>query len=204
MFFNNKFILASSSNSRYKILKKNNLSFTRTKPQCDEEGLKKRMIKKKQRPQKISLELARLKSQSISKIKKNILVVGSDTIINFNGKILNKAKNIKEAKKKILLMSGKAHKIYSSASVYYNNQEVWNNTQETQVKIRKVNKKEIHQYLSKTGEQITSSVGCYQLESLGPNIIEGIRGDFFNVMGFPLFPFLNFLKKYKASKEQND
>ena len=201
MFFNNKFILASSSNSRYKLLKNNNLSFTKINPQCDEEALKKKMIKKKQRPQKISLELARLKSQSISKIKKNILVVGSDTIINFNGKILNKAKNIKEAKKKILLMSGKDHKIYSSSSVYYNNREVWNSTQETKIKIRKLNKKEIHQYLTKTGKQILNSVGCYQLESLGPNIIEDINGDFFNVMGFPLFPFLNFLKKHKVNKK---
>ena len=200
MFFNNKFILASSSNSRYKILKKNNLSFIKVNPQCDEGGLKKNMIKKNKDPQKISLELARLKSQSISKIKKNTLVVGSDTIINFNGKILNKATNIKEAKKKILLMSGKIHKIYSSASVYYNNQEVWNNTQKTQVKIRKLNKKEINQYLSKTGKQILSSVGCYQLESLGPNIIEDIKGDFFNVMGFPLFPFLAFLKKFNINQ----
>ena len=103
MFFNNKFILASSSNSRYKLLKKNNLSFIKIKPQCDEDYLKKRLIKKKQEPHKISLELARLKSQSISKIKKNTLVVGSDTIINFNGKIINKAKNIKDAKKKYCL-----------------------------------------------------------------------------------------------------
>ena len=98
-------------------------------------------------------------------------------------------------------MSGKTHKIYSSASVYYNNQEVWNNTQETQIKIRKLNKKEIHQYLLKTGKQILSSVGCYQLEGLGPNIIEDIKGDFFNVMGFPLFPFLTFLKKHKVNKK---
>ena len=200
MLFNNKFILASSSNSRYKILKKNNLSFTRVNPKCDEGGLKKSMIKIKKNPQKISLDLARLKSQSISKIKKNILVVGSDTIIYFNGKILNKATNIKDAKKKILFMSGKIHKIYSSASVYYNNQEVWNNTQKTQIKIRKLNKKEINQYLSIARKQILSSVGCYQLESLGPNIIEDIKGDFFNVMGFPLFPFLKFLKKYKIKK----
>ena len=200
MFFNNKFVLASSSSSRYKMLKQNNLSFVRANPLCDEEGLKKNMIKVKKNPQKISLELARLKSQSISKIKKNTLVVGSDTIINLNGKILNKATNIKDAKKKILLMSGKTHEIHSSASVYYNNKEVWNSSQKTQIKIRKLNKKEINQYLSITGNHILSSVGCYQLENLGPNIIENIKGDFFNVMGFPLFPFLKFLKKYKIKK----
>ena len=202
MLFNNRFILASSSSSRYKILKKNNLFFTKINPRCDEERVKKSMIKIKKPPQKISLELARLKSHSISKIKKNILVVGSDTIIYFNGKILNKATSIKDAKKKILLMSGKIHKIYSSASVYYNNQEVWNSTQKTQIKIRTLNKKEINQYFSTTKKQVLSSVGCYQLESLGPNIIEDIKGDFFNVMGFPFFPFLKFLNKYKIKKKK--
>ena len=45
------------------------------------------------------------------------------------------------------------------------------------------------------GKQILLSVGCYQAERLGPQIIKSIKGDFFNVLGFPLFPFLNFLSK---------
>ena len=49
--------------------------------------------------------------------------------------------------------------------------------------------------------KILNSVGCYQLEKLGPNIIENIKGDFFNVMGFPLFPFLTFLKKHKTTNK---
>ena len=196
MFFNNKFILASSSNSRYNLLKNNKLSFDRIKPSCNEEKLKKIMVKKVTLHPKISLELARLKSKSISKFNKNKLVVGSDTIISFNGKILSKAKNIKDAKNKIFNMSGQVHKIYSSASVFLNSYEIWKKTQKTEIKIRKLNEDEIYQYLSKAGKQILSSVGCYQLEGLGPNIIEDIKGDFFNVMGFPLFPFLTFLKNY--------
>ena len=58
------------------------------------------------------------------------------------------------------------------------------------------NPKQINQYLKYAGKDILSSVGCYQAEKLGPQIIKSIRGDFFNVLGFPLFPFLSFLKKY--------
>ena len=47
------------------------------------------------------------------------------------------------------------------------------------------------------GNNILNSVGCYQIEGLGPNIIQNIEGDFFNVMGFPIFNFLSFLKKFK-------
>ena len=197
MFFNKKFILASSSSSRYKILKNNNLSFTVIKPKCNEELLKKRLIRDKTEIKKISLELARLKSQSVSLLKKNILVVGSDTVINFNNKLLSKAKNLNEAKIKIFKTSGKTQQIYSSASAYYNNVEIWHSTQKTTIKMRQISKKEINKYLSFSGKEILTSVGSFQLEKMGPNIVENIKGDFFNVMGFPLFPFLKFLKKYK-------
>ena len=200
MVFNNKFILASTSKSRYFILKNTGLSFSRYAPLCDENKLKKELLIKKPTPKKISLELARSKAFSISKKIKNKIIVGSDTVILINKKILNKAKNLKEAKKKIKLMAGKNHSIYSSASVFYNKKEVWNKTQKTTVKIRKLTNKEIDIYLSNTGTKILSSVGCYQIEMGGANIIESIKGDYFNVMGFPLFPFLNFLKKLNIKK----
>ena len=47
------------------------------------------------------------------------------------------------------------------------------------------------------GNNILNTVGCYQIEKLGPNIIQNIEGDFFNVMGFPIFKFLTFLKEYE-------
>ena len=194
MFFNSNFILASTSISRKKIFNNLKIPIKAINPICDEDSLKKQLLKKKYPPKKISLELARLKSKSISQINKKQLVVGSDTVIELNGKIINKAKNINDARLKIKKLSNKKHIIYSSASVFYNNKEVWHTTQKTTVTIRKLQKAEIDYYLLRAGKEILSSVGCYQLEFLGPNIIKQIQGDFFNVMGFPLFPFLNFLK----------
>jgi len=197
MLFNNNFILASSSKSRYNILKKNKLVFTKIKPDCDEDILKKKLIRKKSLIKNISLELARLKSKSISLKKKNCLIVGADTIIDFEGRVLNKANSLKQARIKIKNISGKSHYIYSSVSVYHNMREVWQTTEKSKVKIRKLSKEDIDEYLLKSGKDILSSVGCYQIEGVGPNIIEEIRGDFFNIMGFPLFPFLKFIKSYK-------
>ena len=105
MIFNTDFVLASTSKSRYFILKNAGLSFSKHAPLCDENKLKKELLIKKNTPKKISLELARLKALSVSKKIKNKTIVGSDTVIFINKKILNKAKNIKEAKNKIKLMS---------------------------------------------------------------------------------------------------
>ncbi len=77
----------------------------------------------------------------------------------------------------------------------YRNKQIWSKKQQTTVTLKKLSDKQIDEYLKKTGKQILSSVGCYQAEKLGPQIIKSIKGDFFNVLGFPLFPFLSFLSK---------
>ena len=200
MFFNKKFILASNSKSRFFILKKNKLNFQRVSPTCDEEFIKKQKVKERISPKKISLCLAIYKAASISKKYYNSLVVGSDTTIDLNNKIIEKARNIEEAKKKLKKLSGKKHSIYSSAAAFYKNKLIWKATQKTTIKIRRLDRKDINEYLKEADESILLSVGCFQIEKEGPNIIENIKGDFFNVMGFPLFPFLLFLKKFNINK----
>ena len=105
-----------------------------------------------------------------------------------------------EAKKKLAKLSGKKHHIYSSAAAYYKNKLVWKTTQKTTIKVRRLKRKVINEYLQKTDKIILLSVVCFQIEKEGPNIIENIKGDFFNVMGFPLFPFLLFLIRFNVEK----
>ena len=200
MFTNIEFILASKSKSRLNILKANKLNFFQRIPTCKEEFLKNKKIKDGLSLEKISLFLAKEKAKSVAKNNLKILVVGSDTTIIFRGKIVGKALNKKEAKIKLKKLSGQTHAIHSSAVAYFNNKLVWQNTQKTLVKIRKLTDIEIKKYLKSCKKDILHSVGCYQIEENGPNIIENIRGDFFNVMGFPLFPFLIFLKKFNITK----
>ena len=200
MFINKKFILASSSKSRYKILKQNNLNFFKKKPACNEEIIKKKLNKQNKKPIQIVKHLAKAKAKSINLKYPQQLVVGCDTIILFNNKIINKAKNFDSAKKKIRKLSGKEHKIISAISVFKNKKQIWSCIQTSKVKIRKLSTKNISYYLDVCGKEILQSAGCYQIESRGPMIIEKIKGDFFNVMGFPLFPFLLFLKKFNIKK----
>ena len=101
MIFGKKLILASNSSSRYKILKNAGLSINKTKPLCNEEAIKKKLLDKKINIKNIPKYLAKEKALSISENKPNSFVIGSDTIIIFQNQIINKAKNIKEAKKKI-------------------------------------------------------------------------------------------------------
>ena len=197
MLLNKKFILASNSLSRYRLLKNTGLSFIKTKPLCNEEFIKKKFIKENNNILNLARFLAKAKALSVSGKKIKHLVVGSDTIIIFQNKIINKARNLAEAKEKIKKLSGKKHQIISGVSVCYGGKQIWSTDQKTTINIKQLNNNQIDQYLKLTGNKILSSVGCYQAEKLGPQIIKSIKGDFFNVLGFPLLPFLTFLKKYK-------
>ena len=197
MVLNRQFILASNSTSRKMLLKNAGLTFFIKKPLCDEAYIKDQLLKKNVNKKKLPKLLAEAKALSISKKNTKHLVVGSDTIILFNNKIINKAKTIEEAKKKLLKLSGKKHQIISCASVYFNNKQIWSYQQTSTIYMNTLSQKQINTYLKKTGKSILSSVGCYQVEKLGPQIIKSINGDFFNVLGFPLFPFLAFLSKRK-------
>jgi septum formation protein len=195
MILNKQFILASNSSSRKKLLKNAGLNFFTKSPLCDEDYIKDQLLKKNINKKRLPKLLAEAKALSISKKKTKHLVVGSDTIILFKNKIINKVKTIEEAKIKLQKLSGKKHQIISGASVCLNNKEIWSYQQTSTIYMKTLNQKQINTYLKKAGKNILSSVGCYQVEKLGPQIIKSIKGDFFNVLGFPLFPFLTFLSK---------
>ena len=195
MLLNKQFILASNSASRKMLLKNAGLKFFSEKPLCNEDYIKDQLLKKNTKKTNLPKLLAEAKALSVSKNNTKYLVVGSDTIILFNNKIINKAKTIEDAKKKLQKLSGKKHQIISGASVCFNNKQIWSYQQTSTIHMNALDQKQINTYLKKTGKNILSSVGCYQVERLGPQIIKSIKGDFFNVLGFPLFPFLTFLSK---------
>jgi len=96
MIVHNKIILASSSSSRYQILKKSGVNFQQTTPLCKEEDVKKKLSRKKYSPSAIAKHLSYEKSISVSRVKKyhNYNVVGCDTLIYLNNQIFDKAKNM--------------------------------------------------------------------------------------------------------------
>ena len=195
MILNKQFILASNSASRKMLLKNAGLKFFSEKPLCNEDYIKDQLLKKNTKKTNLPKLLAKAKALSVSENNTKYLVVGSDTIILFNNKIINKAKTMEDAKKKLQKLSGKKHQIISGASVCFKSKQIWSYQQTSTIHMNALNQKQINTYLEKTGKNILSSVGCYQAERLGPQIIKSIKGDFFNVLGFPLFPFLTFLSK---------
>ena len=197
MITHTKYILASSSSSRKSILNNCGFKFKQIKPMCDEEEIKMKIRNKKPVDFVKILSFEKAKSISITKKFFNNYVIGCDTIIHFDNEIIDKAKNIKEAQIKLKKLSGKKHEIISGITICKNGKKVWQKSEITIVKMRKLNTLQINKYLEKTGSQILNSVGCYQIEALGPTVIDDIEGDYFNVLGLPLFKLLKYVSKNK-------
>jgi|TARA_B100001105_G_scaffold133948_1_gene107205 septum formation protein len=186
-----KIVLASSSPSRRKILKNAGIDFLVTKPLITENKEKK---KYKGPPKKLALYLAEKKALSI-KTQKDTIVVGADQVLFFQGKVFDKPRSINEAKKHLLLLSGKTHNLVCGTVIAKNDRIVWKHTEECKMTMHKLEKNYLDHYLKLTGKKILKSVGAYTVEGCGVRLFRKIDGDFFSIVGLPLIPLLNEIRK---------
>lgn len=186
-----KIILASSSPSRRKILKNAGIDFLAKKPLITESREK----KKYKGPQKrLALYLAEKKALSI-KSQKDTIVIGADQVLFFQGKIFDKPRSINEAKKHLSLLSGRTHSLVCGTVITKNDRIVWKHTEECKMMMHKLEKNYLDQYLKLTGKKVLRSVGAYTIEGYGTRLFRKVDGDFFSIVGLPLIPLLNEIRK---------
>ena len=191
-----KILLASTSKTRKKILVNAGIKFISKKPLINEE-IEKKKISKNLRPEKICQILAKKKSVNTSIKFKSYYVLGVDTCLIFKKKFLSKPKTKKEAKDILKELNGKKHRIYSSIYISKKGKKIWNYNDQAILTIHKLTNNEIIQYIEKLKLKRMKLSGLYQIEDLGITLFEKIEGSFFTILGLPLIPLLNFLKKKK-------
>lgn len=142
------------------------------------------------------MNIAKKKAMSIAVDYQNENVVGADTVVIIDNKILGKPKNEKDAYNMLKNLSARTHKVITAFS-YINLKEnkIYTDFDITKVYFRELSDEDINWYI-KTGEPFDKA-GAYGIQGKGAFLVEKIEGDFFNVMGFPLGKFLRFLRKLK-------
>ena len=189
-----KLLLASTSPTRKKILKKIGIRFISIKPLIDEEKEKKKLFKLK-KPEKICQNLAKQKSIKTSVKHPTKYVIGVDTCLIYRQNFLSKPKSKKEAEKLLKKLNGKKHRIYSSIFISKNGKIIWNFNDEAELKVRNLSSLEILKYIKKQKIRNLKQSGLYQIENTGITLFEKINGSYFTILGIPLMPLLNFLQK---------
>lgn len=182
-------ILASASPRRMQLLKQIGLKF-RIKP-C---SINENMAINNENPIETAKKLAYLKAEKVAESEKpESIVIGADTIVVYEGKILGKPVDKEDAFWILKKLSSKEHLVYTGYCIIRrSDKKVISGYEETKVKFRSITDEEIISYIE-TGEPMDKA-GAYGIQNKGSIFVERIEGDYFNVVGLPIMKISYILK----------
>lgn len=171
-------ILASQSPRRRELLGQMGFSFT-VRPAKGEE-----LAHPELTPAQLVEELARQKALEVSaEAASDDVVVAADTVVAIDGVVLGKPRDKAHAAEMLSALSGREHTVYTGVAVK-RGETLLVEHEATQVRFRPLTEREIDLYIQ-TGEPMDKA-GSYGIQGYGALLVEGIRGDYFNVVGLPI------------------
>ena len=188
-----KIILASKSPRRKEILKNLNIDFKIITADTDEDS-------DIPSPEKLVEELAFRKAEAVKKLlikedkfSNECVIIGCDTVVCKDGKILGKPKSREESRQMLNLLSGDSHSVISGLAVISKNKTTVSH-EVTKVYFDTLTNSEIEAYIA-TGE-CDDKAGAYGIQGLASKFIKGIEGCYFNVVGLPVNILYSILKDF--------
>ena len=174
-------ILASSSPRRRELLEKAGVHF-QVMPSQEEEHIEKK------EPAQIVENLSWQKAASVaSKTGQDVIVIGSDTLVAYEGRVLGKPRDEEEAVETLKLLQGNTHRVYTGVTVIVRDKEeeiTKTFSRRTDVTFYPVDEKEIRAYVA-TGDPMDKA-GSYDIRGDFSVYIKEIYGDYNNVVGLPV------------------
>jgi len=189
-------ILASKSKVRKQILEKNGINCDVIPSNVDEDLIKEALIKEKATPKIISKNLAEVKANKVSQNNLDKIVIGADSVIDLNGKIISKPKNREEALQILKELNNQTHFLISSVCISRAGRMIWNFTDKAILTMKNFSDKDLKDYLSKLSDKNLYSYNVYQIEGIGKTLFSKIDGDENTIMGLPVKKIKEYLKNY--------
>lgn len=182
-----KIILASQSPRRKQLLSMLNIPFDVVVADIDEKIDDNNDLVKE--IEKLSFQ----KANSVYQNNKDAIVIGSDTIVKINDKVLGKPKSYEQAKQMLQALSNNTHEVVTGVTI------IKDKKAETFSEIAKVtfyplSEEEIDDYI-KTNEPMDKA-GAYAIQGIGAKFVKSIDGDFYTIMGLPVGELYHRLQKY--------
>ena len=190
-----KLILGSSSTRRAEILTNAGVQFSILSSAIDESPLP------NEAPEELVLRLANAKAELVAaRAVGPAIVIGADTTVVCEGKILNKPQSAEEARQMLQLLSGRTHSVLTGvALIRLPDHQHCQFTESTLVQFRTIGEDEISWYLS-TSESFDKA-GSYAIQGLAGRFIPRIEGCYFNIVGLPLSRLLTELQSLGWSRD---
>lgn len=183
-----KIILASSSPRRKALLKKLGLKF-----QIIPSKIKERLPKTSKNPKELAAKIALLKAKEVAKKIKSGIIIGADTIVVLNKRIIGKPKDYKDALRILSILSGTTQYVITGIAIIdAQTKKTKIAAVSTKVKMKKMTPEQISYFAKKHIDK----AGAYAVQEKGDLFIEQIEGSFSNVVGLPVEKLKQILKKF--------
>lgn len=157
-------------------------------------------------PHEVVMELSAQKAESVmkdlssQKDAEQTIVIGADTVVACGGEILGKPKDGEDAGRMLRMLSGREHEVYTGVSFVYSGCEKAHTFYEcTKVKFASMTEREIEEYIATKDPM--DKAGAYGIQGFCARYIEGIEGDYNNVVGLPVCRVYQELKKLREDRE---
>tara|TARA_B100000212_G_scaffold268995_1_gene208377 strand:- start:79 stop:663 length:585 start_codon:yes stop_codon:yes gene_type:complete len=174
-----KIILASQSPRRAEILRMIGVNFKVDSSNINEE------MNQKIEQNEIAIILSKAKAEKISQKYPNNIIIGADTIVVYNEKILGKPKDKNESKKMLKALSGNCHKVITGVTIMNKKLGVLKTFSETtKVFVKKIPRNQIEFYVN--NYNTLDKAGSYGIQEWFSVWIKKINGCYYNVMGLPV------------------
>ncbi len=184
-----RIILASQSPRRRKLLEQIGLKFEVVPSNIDEDE------KSINNPRRLVKNLAMEKAKIVSQKVKDGIVIAADSVVVFNGEIIGKPKDDKDAFAILKKLSGNFHDVFTGLVVMdANNGKTLSDVVKSKVKFREIPDEEIMDYV-KTGEPLDKA-GGYGAQERAAVFLESVDGCFFNIVGLPIAKLVEMLKEF--------
>ncbi len=183
-----KIILASNSPRRKELLKQIGLTIKIMVSNVDEKN-------NSTSPVNYVKVLSVRKTKTVAKKVKNAIVIGADTIVVLKNEIIGKPKNKQEAIKFLKKLSGKTHLVITGFTILdTKTNKIISKVVKTKVTFKKLTEDEIKAYVNSSN--VLDKAGAYAIQDKAGAFIKEIKGDYFNIVGLPIFSLYQELKKF--------
>lgn len=150
-------------------------------------------------PSLLVQKLAFQKAEDVAKqYPKDYLVIGADTVVFFEDRILGKPKNEEDAYRMLSALSGRTHRVYTGVSLHFQGKKM-GFYEKTEVQFVRLTEREIWDYIE--SKEPMDKAGAYGIQGRFAPFVKGIAGDYYNVMGLPLARLYQALKFLGAEGE---
>ncbi len=146
-------------------------------------------------PAQVALLLAKAKAMCVAEAVPGRIVVGADQTLALGPDIFHKPQSVEAAREQLRRLAGHTHALHSAVAVAFDGTVVFEAVVSAFLTMRPLSDDALETYLTAAGQRVLTSVGAYQLESVGVHLFTRVDGDHFTILGLPLLPLLAFFRE---------